>query len=787
MIVYSGTKRTFEKDIVNGVIAERLHSLFTNFGIGSEGKAEYNSWKASLPRIGLIVADRRIDDNVQVALEYQIPLTAKRVDFMVAGNDGSKDNVVIVELKQWEDCTPTSRENVVKAFTGGAQREVAHPSQQAYSYARMIENFNEAVRENNIGLVPCAYLHNYKEGNRVHICHPSYREAIADAPVFLQQDGDKLSEFIADYVTKPSRKDLFDIIENGKLKPSKALQDTVGYVLNGNEEYVMIDEQQVAYATVLKLVENTIKDSEKHAIIVQGGPGTGKSVIAINLLAKITNNGYSCVYCSKTSAPRYTFAQHLIKGKHKLGYLKGLFKGAGDVYKLAPDTYDCMLVDEAHRLAARSGLYSKGKNQVREIMQACKISVFFVDEDQIVTTKDIGTIDEIERQAADLGIKVHKGPSLTLTSQFRCNGSDGYMAFVDDVLGIRHTANRDYFDLDYDIRVFRDASAMREALREKNDRNKARMIAGYCYPWNSQKDKSGMDIILPGGFEAQWNFSTEAFATDPDSFEQVGCIHSTQGLEFDYVGLIIGKDLIYRDGEVKTDRTAIADSDHSSGIKGCKDAALADRLLRNTYKVLMTRGQKGCYIYCEDEALGAYMKERISACQAAKALADRTAAPKPVSVIEPEHEHEKIDYSKYIELPIYGAIAAGLGIEMLEDVEGTIPTPRSLLHPPEPGKYFWLRVSGDSMVDAEIYDGDYALIRRMSNPKADIHSGDIVAFQIHQGEATLKRYFDKGDYIVLHPENDAYPDIEVPFRDLYTGDAAIIGKMIRCVHKEEID
>ncbi len=615
MIVYSGTKYNFQRDIMNGTIANRLDSLFVSLGITKESIAEFNSWKASLPQMGMIVANNRIDNNVLVALEYQIPLTSKRVDFMVAGSDGENDNVVIVELKQWEDCQPTSRENIVTAFTGGANREVVHPSQQAYSYAKLIENFNEDVRENNISLIPCAYLHNFKESNRKHICHPKYNEAIKDAPLFLQEDGEQLSSFIADRVSKPSNKNLFEIIENGKLKPSKSLQDTVGSILNGNDEFEMIDEQQVAYATVLKLVENTINKDEKHTIIIQGGPGTGKSVIAINLLSKIINNSYSCVYCTKTSAPRTVFSQSLTKGKHTLGYLKNLFKSSGTFYDLRPNIYDCVIVDEAHRLNLKSGMYSNlGENQIKEIINASKISVFFIDEDQIVTMKDIGSVAEIKKQAHMLGSIVHCGDNLKLTSQFRCNGSDGYLAFLDNLLEIRKTANTNLFDIDYDIKVFDDACEMREALRKKNTRNKARMIAGYCYPWVSDKDKSLIDIRIRGGFEAQWNFSTDKFAIDPSSFEQVGCIHSTQGLEFDYVGIIIGKDLQYRDETVVTNyKERFLKRDKTiQHVYTEKDRKLADRIIRNTYKTLLSRGQKGCYVFCEDEALGAYFKEQIA-------------------------------------------------------------------------------------------------------------------------------------------------------------------------------
>jgi DUF2075 family protein len=261
----------------------------------------------------------------------------------------------------------------------------------------------------------------------------------------------------------------------------------------------------------------------------------------------------------------------------------------------------------------KSGMYSNlGENQIKEIINAARISVFFIDEDQIVTMKDIGTIKEIKKQAKALGSVVHCNDSLKLTSQFRCNGSDGYIAFIDDLLQLRETANSKYFDVDYDIRVFDDPSKMRDALRKKNTKNKARMIAGYCYPWLSKKDKSKTDIEI-GDFKAQWNFDTNSFATGKDSFEQVGCIHSTQGIEFDYVGVIIGLDMQYKDGRVITDyKERYSKSDKSiTGVNTPEKEKLADKIIRDTYKTLLTRGQKGCYVYCQDERLGKYIKERL--------------------------------------------------------------------------------------------------------------------------------------------------------------------------------
>ncbi len=291
---------------------------------------------------------------------------------------------------------------------------------------------------------------------------------------------------------------------------------------------------------------------------------------------------------------------------------KSLFKSSDAFWNAGVNALDCVIVDEAHRLKKKSSIF-RGENQIKEIIHSGRVSVFFIDEDQRVTTKDIGSKDEIRNWAAYHNAKVYEGDELNLVSQFRCNGSDGYLNFLDNLLEIRKTANMD-FDFDYDVRLYDSPTKMREALREKNHiANKARMIADYCYEWRSEKDPNGLlyDIELEDGFRAKWNFQKTLFAIDKNSFEQVGCIHTTQGLEFDYCGIIIGKDLRYEHNEVITDQTKEAKSDKSSGIRTCKDRALADRLIRNTYKTLLSRGQKGCFIYCEDKALLEHMSRML--------------------------------------------------------------------------------------------------------------------------------------------------------------------------------
>lgn len=625
MIIYQNTKGGFIEDVRNGYIADKIEEEFEKHNISHSNQAEYRAWANSLMFMRNALDDSDISDDCSLAIEYQIPLTAKRVDFLIAGKDeNDNNNIVVIELKQWENCSSTQRPDVVKAFTGGAERAVTHPSYQAYSYAKIIENFNEDVYKENIRLKPCAYLHNFKEENRKNIDNDLYADAIELAPIFLAKDIVKLRNFIKSFIKKKDNCDLLMKIENGKLKPAKALQDSLASMLDGNKEFYLIDEQKVAYETVKKLVEKSLRyvnkvtgENQKYTIIVEGGPGTGKSVVAIQLLCDLIQKGYSANYVTKNAAPRNVYFEKLKQHKYKLNYIKNLFKGSGSYIDVPNNYFDCLIADEAHRLNAKSGMFQNlGENQIKEIIHASKVSVFFIDENQVVTTADIGSIELIKHYAKLEGSSVYTGDEINLVSQFRCNGSDGYLAFLDNLLGIRQTANTT-FEMDYDIKLFDNPNKMRDYLKEKNDiNNKSRMLAGYCYDWITKNNPKSneYDIVLENDFKAKWNFgNTSTWAIDETSFPEVGCIHTSQGLEFDWCGVIIGKDLRFDGTQVVTDYTKRAKTDNSlKGIKTTKNYALADRIIRNTYRTLLSRGQKGCYIYCEDKELLKYMAKMLN-------------------------------------------------------------------------------------------------------------------------------------------------------------------------------
>lgn len=614
MIIYKGTIKEFKQSVAMGEIADKIDDLFKKNRIPNND-SQYRAFQNSLTHMYMVLNDREISEELEVAIEYQIPSTSKRVDFIVTGRDSiNKEKGIIIELKQWEKAQHTSKADVVTTYVGGGIRPVAHPSYQAYSYAKTIENYCSYVYDNEIELLPCSYLHNYKDKYREEIDNDFYRAIIDLSPMFLKRDVERLRDFIKSNITKSDKGSLLYGIENGKIKPSKALQDALYSMFIGNKEFYMIDEQKVAYSTILNLIDLSFENKQKSTIIIEGGPGTGKSVIALSLLVELRDK--LVYYATKNAAPKEVFKKRLLQGDYKKSYIEALFKSTGSFIDVPKNSFDCLLVDEAHRANEKTGLFSKGYNQIYEIIDASWVSVFFIDEDQIVTIKDFGTIEEIKRCATILNSHIYSGDDYKLTSQFRCNGSDGYISFLDDVLAIRETANYNSFDLGYDIKIYDSPTVMKEDLRVKNNiKNKARILAGYCYEWVSKNNPDGdvYDITLEEGFKAKWNLSnTKTFAIDENSFEQVGCIHTAQGIEFDYVGVIIGKDLRYENDKVITDHTKRAKTDKSlSGMKKHNLYDKADRIIRNTYRTLLTRGQKGCYIYCEDKALSKYLKERL--------------------------------------------------------------------------------------------------------------------------------------------------------------------------------
>jgi hypothetical protein len=617
MIVYQKTKEDFSNDVltndIDRIIGEQI-KLKTGKSVASN---ELLSFRNSLAYMDKVLHDRDIPEDCGISIEYHIPQTCKRVDFIISGTDGARENVIIIELKQWSNANLTDKDGIVETRFSGSLTATSHPSYQAWSYAALLQSFNATVEEESIFLQPCAYLHNYDQDNV--ITNDFYSYYIDKAPVFLKADAIKLREFIKLFMKYGDTTNIIARIDNGKIRPTKSLADSLKSMITGNKEFIMIDDQKVVYETALNLAIHS-HEKNKNVLIVQGGPGTGKSVVAINLLVELNKGGNMAQYVTKTSAPREVYFDKL-RGEKPMVELKNLFVGSGSFMNAPKNSMSTLIVDEAHRLTKQTGFLKMGDNQIKEIINTSLCSIFFIDEDQRVHIDDYGESYLIEEFAKEAGAKVHY---MTLSSQFRCNGSDGYLAWLDDILQIRETANTSFKStgFEYDFRVIDTASELRDLIFEKNKiNNKARLVAGYCWDWNSKKVPTAYDIIFSDSdFKMRWNLTTygSTWIIDPKSVNEVGCIHTCQGLEVDYIGVIIGNDLIYRNGQVLVDPAARSKDDKS--IFGYKKMmkekpeeakSLLRAIIKNTYRTLMTRGMKGCYIYCVDKELENYFKQSL--------------------------------------------------------------------------------------------------------------------------------------------------------------------------------
>jgi uncharacterized protein len=618
VIVYQASKSEFLHHALREDIEEIVSGQFRSVMGHGVARAEVQAWKHSLLEMAKVLQDEEIPPDAGVAIEYQLPQSSKRIDFVITGEDAAaRTKVVIVELKQWSESRRSEKDAIVWARRGGraGETEGPHPSYQAWSYAAYLEDFNGAVQEGAMTLQPCAYLHNHPRNGEID--HAHYSEHMSRAPLFLARERTKLQAFIREHVRHGDRRGALYTIEHGRIRPSKMLADAVAGLLQGKPEFVLIDDQKVVYETILQISAKAEK--RKQVVIVQGGPGTGKSVVAINLLGALIARKRNARYVSKNAAPRAVYEAKLA-GTLTRTRISNLFSGSGAFVNDAADTYDTLIVDEAHRLNEKSGLYRNlGDNQIRELIRSAHCTVFFIDDDQRVTVHDIGHTEELRARAREFDAEVTE---LELSSQFRCNGADGYLAWLDDTLDIRPTANTTLGTAEFDFRVFDSPADLHDLIELKNRaNNRSRVVAGYCWKWPSKKNPQAWDIELPAfGYQRRWNLDKDGslWIVTPGSVEQVGCIHTCQGLELDYVGVIIGPDLVYRDGRIVTDAKERASSDQSvkSLKKMLKDdpenaRALADTIVKNTYRTLMTRGMKGCYVYCTDAPLAAYLRSRL--------------------------------------------------------------------------------------------------------------------------------------------------------------------------------
>lgn len=729
MIVYEATAAKFIDDVDSNRILSEIEKAFQDkLGRGIP-PSEIGAYQNSLPHMERVVRRSGVASDCGILIEYKIPLTNFRIDFIITGRDqlGNK-NFVIVELKQWQVAASVEGDGLVESFTGGASRIVTHPSYQALRYKDFISDFNEVIYSGSVNAYSCAYLHNYPNKDPEPLLEDKYAKVIQESPIYFRDDQSKLVDFVSRYVKYGKGMEILYEISNGTIRPSKKLIDHVASMFEGNQDYILLDEQKVAF----EMSRTIANKKKKSVVIIKGGPGTGKSVVSVNLVSALLKDRLNAIFVAPNSSFRDTLVKRLTRA-HASQRIKNIFKGSATFYNAVEDEFDALIVDEAHRLKKRGAFMYQGINQVDDVIKSARTSIFFIDDDQAVRPEDIGTVSELKRVAELHGATIYE---LELTAQYRCAGAEGYINWLNDVLQIKETANYDGWDKkSFDFKIFDDPNSMREAINKKaNENQTARVLAGYAWEWSSvsegNKDGEVEDVTIPEyDFKMPWNSRKvgTTWAIDDNGIQQAGCIHTSQGLEFDYVGVIVGNDLNF-DNKTKLFSTDHRNYKDKTGKKGMKEKPEElNKLVRNIYKVLMTRGMKGCYVYFLDKEVERYFKERL------RLTSEKTISNEPVvSPITRE----------MLSIPLVGSAPCGNPILGEENIEEDILVEKSKIR--AGFEYFILRAEGDSMDLAGINDGDLVLCRQQQ--KAD--TGDRVVALLGDN-VTIKEYGPREDGVRL--------------------------------------
>ncbi len=613
MIIYKNTNLAFREDVETNRIADIIEQNFVDKIGHRESPSEKTAWRNSMQYMERVLRNSQISDDCGVLIEYTIPNTSKRVDFIVTGRDEKQEkNFVLVELKQWEVADKTDIPELVHTFVGGGFKNVPHPSYQVESYNRMMGLMNEGIYDNDIEGHPCVYLHNYSKKTPEPLLDDCYQEAVKKAPIYFIDDYRELQAYLKKMVGQGNGMEILYEIEHGRIRPSKALVDCVDSLYRGNDEFVLLDEQIVAYNIICKELENY---TTKKTIIVKGGPGTGKSVISFKVLHQLIDKRLNAKFIAPNEAFREVMIRKLVASKvDKAKNIKPLFGGSGTFFGVPKNAFDVLIVDEAHRLKGKGAYMYKGENQIQDIIHASRLNVFFVDDTQKVVPADIGSVSEIKRVAT---LEESEVVEIELKAQFRCSGAEGFVNWVTHTLQIEDTANYEGWDEGaYEFKIFDDPNELRDMIQRKNQEtnNNARLVAGFAWDWSKDKNAKVDDVTIPEKyFNMPWNSRDKRalFAIKEDSVNQVGCIHTVQGLEFDYVGVIIGNDLKF-DVETQSLYSDYNEYRDNSGKKGLKkQQERLTQYVKQIYKVLMSRGRYGCYVYCRDENLKNYLESRM--------------------------------------------------------------------------------------------------------------------------------------------------------------------------------
>ncbi len=636
-IIYDSTQQIFFDDVLINKFADVVKKNFSTMYGKSPKASEYNSWIDTGKVVKNLIELSGLK-NLYVAFEYQVPYTQKRIDCLLFGK-GNKNNqkgiIIHIELKQWQKVDALASEgNFIETYTGGATRKVAHPSQQVQGYHNYLIGFVEIFEEGNTDLFGYAYCPNYEKHDGEGLFAPKYSELIKKFPIYTKEDIRKLADRLNELLSQENGFDIFNKFMESPLKPSKKLLESASRIIKKESDFSLLDDQIYARNVIVDKIKKAEENGEKSVVIVKGGPGTGKTVIALHILAEFAGHkdkNYK-IFFSSRSKPLIEAIKHRMERRQKAGKInaKILFTGLEPFVptRIKEDELDILIVDEAHRIGETSNRrFTKREDrtempQIEQLIRCAKTSIFFIDDKQIIRGAEIGSTKLIREAAKKLGKNAEEVPELK--SQFRCNGSENYLDWVESVLGHNNEEKILTKEDNFDFRIVSSPNELYEIIKQKNSMKgmTARIVAGYCWPWSTRLDSNNKLVkdVKIGDFEMPWETHMNINAPEgyvkwyewaykPEGIKQVGCIYTAQGFEFDYIGVIVGPDLRWDKEKNKLVSNKEGNKDPYLRRKNSKEKF--DEYIRNIYRVLMTRGLKGCYVYFVDKDTQRYFESKL--------------------------------------------------------------------------------------------------------------------------------------------------------------------------------
>ena len=801
MRLYEGSIGGFRDDLIRNSLFDKLAEAFRGYYRRPAPKGELGAWQQSLNYLKNSFDLAALDEQ-QIIVEYELPYSSRRIDVLLFGRStNGEDGIVLVELKQWsnESVTEAEPEGNVRVRFGEGVKEVAHPSWQVEGYHYDLQDFLHVFQDEPAPqLSSCAYCHNYARLKEPRVLFAEkFTDGLEKFPLFAQEDVETLGKYLQQRIAAGPGLEVFNRFIRSTVRPSKKLLEHTGDMINKRQIFTLIDDQIAAYNAIMHKARQLAKSTHKSVVIVKGGPGTGKSVIALEVMGELLRMKKTVVHATGSSA--FTNTLRKIVGARA----KGLFKFFNSFMTAPEDGFDVLIADEAHRIRETSNSRYTPKAsrtkipQMDELMRIARLGVFFIDEKQIVRPNEVGSVDLIRQGAERFGVKSEDIAEFELQTQFRCSGSDAYLQWVDNVLGIR-PAEAPRFDNKMELRIFEDPARMMEEIRQRNreKKNSARIVAGFCWPWSNPKaDGTLVDDVVIGEFRMPWERKDQfwRWATDDSGMEQVGTVYTAQGFEFDYIALIFGNDFVY--DPTQEAWKAVPQRSNDTQVKR-KNPKLAEHLA-SVYRVLLSRAHKGVYVHFMDPDTEEYFRSQLVAASAIERAAKQDAGRPSLVVRDVEGGYRFLrlnDPSVSAEayrtlLPVYSLRAAAgyFGAGAPVEPEGWIDASSigRLDH-----KMFVARVVGRSM-EPVINDGDLCVFR--ANP-AGSRQGKTVLVQYRGasdpetgGAFTVKRYHSKKlvreggswehEQITLEPLNGEFQPIVLTAKE--EGDVAVAAEFLR--------